>query len=102
MENINREKINDLIKSQSTFVVQFSASWCGPCRALTPILENVCDGNNIEVYKFDIGDDPEFARELKITSIPFVHFYKQGLLTETKVGMAPREFYEEQTTLLKD
>jgi len=101
MENINKEKIKELKDNNKTFIVQFSASWCGPCRALTPILENVCEYSNVSVYKFDIGTDPDYAKELGISSIPFVQFFKEGNMVASKVGMAPRDFYEEQVGIIK-
>ena len=55
METIDKTKITNLISEKSDFIIQFSASWCGPCRALTPILENVGYSNDVNVYKFDIG-----------------------------------------------
>ena len=101
MESINKEKIQELKDKNETFIVQFSASWCGPCRALTPILENVCDYSNVPVFKFDIGEDPAYSKELGITSIPFVQFFKEGAVVSSKVGMAPRDFYEEQVGIIK-
>ena len=101
MNNINKEKIEELKLSEKSFVIQFSASWCGPCRALTPILENVCEGHNIPVYKFDIAEDSEYAKQLKISSIPLVQFFQKGKLVTEKTGLVQRDYYEEQVELIK-
>ena len=101
METIDKTKITNLISEKSDFIIQFSASWCGPCRALTPILENVGYSNDVNVYKFDISSDPSYANELGIKSIPYVQFFKEGQVVASKTGLAPREFYEEQSSLLK-
>jgi thioredoxin 1 len=101
MNEVSKTEIEKMIQNEKTFVVQFSANWCGPCRVLTPILENVCDGNKIEAYKFNIETDPDYAKELKISSIPVVKFFQEGKEVATKIGLASRDFYEEQTSLLK-
>lgn len=96
MERINKNSLIEKLDKKETFIVQYSADWCGPCRVLSPILENVCDSEKVSVYKFDIGDDPDFAKEKKIMSIPYVEFVKNGKVVAQKVGSAAREFYEEQ------
>ena len=101
METIDKAKVSNLISQKSDFIIQFSASWCGPCRALTPILENVGYSNDVNVYKFDISSDPDYANEIGIKSIPYVQFFKEGQVIASKIGLAPREFYEEQSSLLK-
>ena len=101
MENINKEKIEKLKKEKKTFIVQYSAKWCGPCRTLTPILESICYGHEAQVYKFDIEKDPGYAKELGISSIPFVQFFKEGDVFASRVGFAPRDYYEEQIGIIK-
>lgn len=96
MEKINKELLKEKINNKETFIVQYSADWCGPCRVLSPILENVCLSEKINVYKFDIGKDASFAKEKNIMSIPYVEFVKNGKVVAQKVGSAGREFYEEQ------
>jgi len=101
METINKTKVSNLISEKSDFIIQFSANWCGPCKTLTPILENIGHSNDVNVYKFDISSDPGYANELGIKSIPYVQFFKEGQVIASKIGLAPREFYEEQLSLLK-
>ena len=101
METINKSKIQSLVAEKKDFIVQFSANWCGPCKVLTPILENVGHSSDVSVYKFDISSDPNYTNELGIKSIPHVQFFKEGKVIASKVGLAPREFYEEQLSLLK-
>ena len=96
MKSITKEEIEQKLNEKQTFLIQYSASWCGPCRVLTPILENVCDSESVDIFKFDISTDPEYAKTKKIMSIPYVEFIKNGKLVAHKVGSAPREFYEEQ------
>lgn len=100
MKNISKEEILKLTNDKKTFIVQFSASWCGPCRTLSPILEKVCNKQKVDVYKFDVSKDSEYAKELGITSIPVVTFYKGGEEFDTSLGLKPVDFYEERVKSL--
>ena len=73
-------------KRAGSAVFQFSASWCGPCKVLTPLLENTAKENNIECFKIDVSVNPSIAREMGVQSIPAVFMYKDGKLHENFVG----------------
>jgi len=96
METINKETLLSKISNKENFIIQYSASWCGPCRILTPILENIGLSAGIDIFKFDISEDSQFALDKKIMSIPYVEYYKSGELINHSIGQSPREFYEEQ------
>lgn len=99
MEKINKTTLQQKIDNEQTFVVQYSASWCGPCKTLTLILDNIADSDNnldIDIFKINVEDETELAKQKKISSIPFVEFYKKGQISTGKVGLSPRDFYEEQ------
>lgn len=69
------------------------ASWCGPCRQLAPILEDLKKdwGDKIEVIKLDVDQNPEISRYLGINSIPDVRIFRSGTQIDGFVGLAPRE-----------
>ena len=69
MKTINEKEFRDLI-SNGTTVVQFSASWCGPCKTLTKTIESNKENFNNPIYKIDIDDNRELATSLGIRSVP--------------------------------
>ena len=72
-------------------IVDCWASWCGPCRALAPILEDIKRerGDEIEVVKVDVDANPEIARFLNASSIPDVRIYREGVQVYDFVGLMP-------------
>ncbi len=84
METITESQFKT--KRTSSEMFQFSANWCGPCKVLTPILENVLKDSSVDCYKIDITSNPSIAREMSVQSIPAVLMYKDGELIESFVG----------------
>jgi thioredoxin 1 len=73
-------------KRMGSAIFQFSASWCGPCKVLSPLLENATKESNVKCFKIDVTTNPSIAREMGVQSIPAVFMYKDGSLTESFVG----------------
>jgi thioredoxin 1 len=72
-------------------LLYFSAPWCGPCRALGPILDEL--STKYSIKKVNIDNQPEIAREYGITSIPTTILLVNGKETERKVGPQPKSYY---------
>lgn len=88
MEIINEKNFNEKI-AKGIVVVDFFANWCGPCRMMTPILEDLKDdfGDKIEIYKVDVDEDEALARSFGIMSIPTLLIFVDGQLKEKHVGL---------------
>ncbi|NLC48216.1 MAG: thioredoxin [Tenericutes bacterium] len=88
MIHLNDENFNDLIK-EGKVLVDFYAEWCGPCKMMGPVLEEV--SNNIKVVKVDIDKFGNLANEYRIMSVPTLVFFKDGVQTLEVVGFHTKE-----------
>ena len=84
-----KEDFNKLTK-EGLVLVDFFATWCGPCKMLSPILETL----DIEVLKIDVDECPELAREYGIMTIPTLLLFNNGELKATSNGFMPKEAIE--------
>ena len=80
------------MQGKKTLVVDFWATWCGPCRMLAPVMESLSDelAGKAEFVKIDVDDNPDLAREYSIMSIPCVMVFKDGALAGKNVGVVPK------------
>ena len=85
------------LEAQKTLVVDFWAEWCGPCRMLAPVMEELSEAPDLgaEFVKIDVDDNPDLAREYSIMSIPCVMVFKNGAPVAKNVGFAPKKAMEE-------
>ena len=86
-----------VLKSDKPVLVDFWAEWCGPCRMVGPIIEEVSNEyeDKAVVAKLDVDSNQEFAAKYGVRNIPTVLFFKGGELVDRKVGVAPKENYTE-------
>ena len=72
-------------------ILDFWAVWCGPCRAMSPILDEIAEENpEIKVGKVNVDDQMELARIFKIMNIPTILVIKDGEVVKTQIGAAPK------------
>ncbi len=86
-------EFNSLLENGSLLVVDCTASWCGPCRLISPLIDQLAleYGDRAQVFKLDLDTNKPVAKRFGIKSIPAVMFFKQGELMETLVGVKPYE-----------
>jgi thioredoxin 1 len=100
--NANTKEFNDsnfeesVIKSDKITIVDFWAEWCGPCRTLGPIIDDIANsyGDKINVGKLNIDKNPEIATTFGITSIPTILFFREGKLVDRIKGLVPKKEVE--------
>ncbi len=83
---------NELLQDSKLVVVDFWATWCGPCRMLSPILDEVEEEmkDKISVVKVNVDDADEIAAQFRIMSIPTLLFFKNGQVVDKTVGAMPK------------
>ena len=78
---------------KGTSVIDFFATWCGPCRMMAPILEDVAKelGEKVNVYKVDVDESENLARKYGIMSIPSIFIFKNGEVVDKTVGLMMKD-----------
>ena len=84
---------NDVLKSDKPVLVDFWAEWCGPCRTLGPILEEISGevGDKAKILKVNVDENGELAQQFGIRGIPTMIFFKDGQPIKTLVGVQPKD-----------
>jgi|CZCB01.1.fsa_nt_gi thioredoxin 1 len=81
----------EVLKSDKPVLVDFWASWCGPCRMMAPVIEEIADEvTDAKVGKINVDEEPELADAFKITRIPTLVVFKNGAVVSTSVGVRPK------------
>ena len=83
---------DELLQSEKLVIVDFWATWCGPCRRLSPLLDEVEAEmeDKVEVVKVNVDDADEIAMRFRIMSIPTLLFFKNGEMVDRSVGAMPK------------
>lgn len=83
--------LDNLLTSEAMVVMDCTASWCGPCKLVAPLMDQLADayGDKVTVVKLDIDNNKSVAKRFDIKSIPAVLFFKQGDQVDTVIGAKP-------------
>lgn len=83
---------NEVLKSDKNVLVDFWASWCGPCKMLAPTIEAIAEEcGSIKVGKVNVDDEPELAQQFGISSIPTLILFKDGKAADMMVGLRSKD-----------
>lgn len=91
VKKINAEQFESEAKKSAAAVVDFSATWCGPCRMLAPVVESVSEklAGQVDFYNVDVDDAPELAAAYKVQSVPCLVMMKNGQFVDQSIGFKP-------------
>ena len=83
---------DEVLKSDIPVLVDFWASWCGPCRMLAPVVAEIAEEyeGQIRVGKVNVDEEPELAGQFRVSSIPTVLIFKDGKIANASVGFRPK------------
>jgi thioredoxin 1 len=94
VHTFNKENFeSEVLQSSVPVLVDFTATWCGPCRALAPIIEKVADDyqGKVKVGKIDIDETPEITKDYGVRSVPTIIIFEGGQKTGQQVGLTTQE-----------
>ncbi len=91
-EIMSQDFEKEVLNSQTTVLVDFFATWCGPCKMMSPIIENIAEENsNVKVVKVDVDKNQDLAMKYSVMSIPTIIIFKNGKPTATFVGVKDKQ-----------
>ena len=83
---------SEVVQSDKPVLLDFWATWCGPCRMVSPIVDQIADErSDIKVGKINVDEQPELAQQFRIISIPTLVVMKDGQIANKAVGAMPKE-----------
>jgi thioredoxin 1 len=92
VEHVNESNFQDkVLESEVPVLVDFYADWCGPCRILSPLLDEVAsETSDAKVVKVNIEDSPELAEKYRVNAVPSLRMFKNGKVVGQHVGLADK------------
>jgi thioredoxin len=98
-EILNDTNFEQFIKDNENVMVDFFAEWCGPCKMLGPIVDEIAgesQDKNVKIVKINVEESPQTAQKYEVMSIPTVIYFKKGKIKETTMGLMPKDQLNEK------
>ena len=92
MEQVNKEKFDELLKGDKPVVCDFYATWCGPCRKLSPVVDEIAQAyeGKVKFVKVNVEESIETAKKYSISGLPSLLIFKNGEAVERMTGLMPK------------
>ena len=93
MRVINAKEFDEVIKSKKVVLVDFFATWCGPCRMLSPVLEEVLEESKgeFEIVKVDVDESYDLAKKFGVMNVPTMIIFQEGVETDKMIGYRQKD-----------
>lgn len=102
MKEINTAEFDThVLENDGIVLVDFSATWCGPCKMQKPVLEELESEVDFDIYSVDVDDNQELAARYNVNAVPSMMLFKAGVLKNTLVGFQAKEVILEEVEKLK-
>lgn len=100
--NLNSTSFDDAVSANKPVVVDFWAPWCGPCKAITPILEELATelGDSVSITKVNVDENQELAAKYGVRAIPTILFFKNGEQKDQVVGLTQKNALKQRIEAL--
>ena len=90
--SINKTNFEQIINTDKPVIIDFYADWCGPCRMVSPLVDEIAEENpQYTVGKINVDNEPELAQAFAVSSIPMLVVIKNGKITNQAVGAMPKD-----------
>ena len=94
MQELTAEQLREKMESGERFIIDYFATWCGPCKMLSRILETSGDKLGVPIYKFDVDSNRDFTMEQNIRSVPTLKLYEGSSVVKSHTGILQESQFE--------